>query len=209
MIKILDIEADTEHVHLKIHVPELIKRHIHTKTVWVYLHSPPKKKKKNNYPKKQNYLNENFNSWSASYEESYNNHQDQGEPPFYDDYREPEDYSASLEEPPPVTKFETGVTGYSYPPQYHQSTHGNDFNGNEDDNDNNSVENSSYERVKYNQGHHHAGKLQSGHLYTDDEYAKFYNNKIEQSPVEQATDAANNNFKFVRSNYLLKLLSDY
>ncbi|XP_057334510.1 homeobox protein 2-like [Microplitis mediator] len=213
IINILNIQADdAKHVHFKIYIPELINRHIHTKTVWVYVHSPPhKKKNKNNYPKKHNYYNENYNIWSTSYEENeenYNKQQNQGEPPFYDDYKETitDENSESVEEDPspvspPRMNFETGVTGYSYPPQY-QINH-NNFNNN----NNNHVDDSSYERVEYDQGHHQAGKIKTGHLYTDDEYNQFYNNKLEESSAENniIDNASNNKFKYLRNNNLIKL----
>lgn len=172
----------------------------------MYVHSPPHKNKNiNNYPKKNNYYNENnyenYNIWSTSYdenEENYNKQQNQGEPPFYDDYKETitNDNSDSVEEDPfpvspPRMNFETGVTGYSYPPQY-QINHNN----------NNHIDDSSYERVEYDEGHHQAGKIKTGHLYTDDEY-----NKLEESSAENniIDDASNNKFKYLKNNYIIKL----
>ncbi|XP_015586113.1 uncharacterized protein LOC107263432 [Cephus cinctus] len=60
------------HVHLKIHVPEIIKHHIHTKTVFIHVHTGGGGKKKEAPKKKENHLeeshHEDYSSWSSSYD---------------------------------------------------------------------------------------------------------------------------------------------
>ncbi|XP_076286483.1 uncharacterized protein LOC143212057 [Lasioglossum baleicum] len=56
-----------KHVHLRIHVPDIIKHHIHTKVVFLHVHKPAPKKPKTHH---KEYHHENWSSWS------YGNHHD-------------------------------------------------------------------------------------------------------------------------------------
>ena len=68
-------------MHFKIHVPEIIKHHIHTKTVFIHIHPPPKDPPKKEPPKKKlnHYEESNLEDWSSynSYD-NYGNHEEYG-----------------------------------------------------------------------------------------------------------------------------------
>lgn len=60
-------------MHFKIHVPEIIKHHFHTQTVFIHIHPPPKDHSKKGHKDKLNHYEEsNVEDWSSY--NSYDNH---------------------------------------------------------------------------------------------------------------------------------------
>lgn len=199
-------------VHLKIHVPQIIKDHIHTKTV--YVNSKPKKNKKN-IPKKTVHLenhHEDESTWN-SYHRHHGkddeklqknniipqlpilinkfNFQNQAEPPipFYDDYK---DNSASIEDfhddnLPAKLFFNDGIMGYAYPPQYDQyeNINNDDYN---------------YEKNLHNEKYKRGQQIQNGHIFKHS-MKNFYDNNINEN---SASSDSEENYGY---NYFTKMLT--
>ncbi|KAG7202317.1 hypothetical protein KM043_018649 [Ampulex compressa] len=68
-----------EHVHFKVHVPEIIKHHIHTKTVFVHVHKTVPKKKPKKKEGSKSYHQEEHHDWGSwnSYEHHDDKHDDE------------------------------------------------------------------------------------------------------------------------------------
>ncbi|XP_070151968.1 uncharacterized protein [Polyergus mexicanus] len=188
--------ADKEHVHFKIHVPEIIKHQIHTKTVFIHVHKPgssiPKKSmSKEEAPKKTYHKEthkEDWSSWSTyGYHKDHDNKSGNNVPKDHDGIHKEEAHKQK-EDPilhqypkdsympsqhnnkPDHLKGKHGdMIGYSYPPQY--AVHEN-----VKETDNNDIE--PYMHT-YEEGYHKSGESARGHIYTGD-VTKFYDGKHEE-----------------------------
>ncbi|XP_029679391.1 uncharacterized protein LOC115245284 [Formica exsecta] len=196
--------ADKEHysvavnsVHFKIHVPEIIKHQIHTKTVFIHIHKPgssiPKKSKfKEEAPKKTYHKETHQEDWSSWSTYDYHNDHDnksgnnlpkdhdgihkeeahkQKEDPILHQYPKDSYMPASQHNnKPDHLKGKHGdMIGYSYPPQYavHEDVKETDHNDIEP-----------YMHT-YEEGYHKSGESARGHIYTGD-VTKFYDGKHEE-----------------------------
>ncbi|XP_046411540.1 uncharacterized protein LOC124175379 [Neodiprion fabricii] len=174
------------HVHFKIHVPDIIKHHIHTKTVFVHVHHGGGKKKM--VPKKkethhhESGHHEDWNSWS-----SYDVH---GGGKGHQQHVETPDQGYGYPSGPQVEEFhghpvppreETpgmqngGVVGYSYPPQYGMHPGLGEFG---------SVEEAPHNEVRpyrddYEEGYRKGLHTQTGHVLSE-ELKNFYDNQFEE-----------------------------
>ncbi|KAK0097431.1 hypothetical protein PV326_001838 [Microctonus aethiopoides] len=197
---------------------KLIKHHVHTRTVYIHVHHPPKKKKEpknirlNNFHEHwsnyKTYKNHNENEIEHSGPVSYpglltNNylHDDElfNHPvppiPFYDDYRGSDESGEDTPDPtaPSKTNFGYGITGYSYPPQYETHENVDDIPPNNDI--------SSYEQVEYEEGHKAGHEVNTGHLYTDQKN-KFYGNEHEESSERYLDESNEENYRHFGDRYV-------
>ncbi|XP_028046048.1 uncharacterized protein LOC105831864, partial [Monomorium pharaonis] len=191
-------------VHFKIHVPEIIKHHIHTKTVFIHIHKPdistaPKKSKPKEEPKKKKthkeIHHEDWSSWSTyGY---YDDHDDKSD----GDFKNQEDdvhkevthknnnpfaqYHGDSYMPPHYDKPDylkeqhDDNMGYSYPPQYEVKEDVKEI-------DNNDIE--PYMHT-YEEGYHKGGESVMGHTYSGD-VTKFYEDKHEKGEHDKGEHSA-------------------
>ncbi|XP_072754272.1 uncharacterized protein [Anoplolepis gracilipes] len=178
--------AGKEHVHFKIHVPQIIKHHIHTKTVFVHIHKPKKSKIKEEVPTKTYHkeTHQDWSSWNAyDYHDNDNNlskdhngihkeePQKQKENPFFQDPKDSYMPMSQHHNKPDHLKGKYGdMIGYSYPPQY--AVHEN-----VKETDDNNID-MPYMHT-YEEGYRKGGESARGHIYTGD-VTKFYDGKHEE-----------------------------
>ncbi|XP_011685777.1 PREDICTED: uncharacterized protein LOC105448733 [Wasmannia auropunctata] len=164
---VLNSGSAKEHVHFKIHVPEIIKHHIHTTTVFIHIHkpdiSPKKSKPKEEAPKKKKTYHkeahhEDWSSWS-----NYGYHSDH------------DDQSGNLKNQKDHKDDDVhkegqhgDMMGY-HPPQYEVKEDVKEI-------DNNDIE--PYIHT-YEEGYRKGGESALGHTYSGD-VTKFYDDKHEQ-----------------------------
>ncbi|XP_011861039.1 PREDICTED: uncharacterized protein LOC105558124 [Vollenhovia emeryi] len=186
-------------VHFKIHVPEIIKHQIHTKTVFIHIHKPdistaPKKskpkeeapKKKKTYHKESHH--ENWSSWS-----NYGYHDDKSDndvPKNQKDHKDDDVHKEMAHKDNPFAQYHRDsympvlqhddksdhskgrhgdTMGYSYPPQYAVTEDVKEI-------DNNDI--GPYMHT-YEEGYHKGGESANGHIYSGD-VTKFYDDKHEE-----------------------------
>lgn len=170
-------------VHLKIHVPEILKHQIHTKTVFIHhIYKPKKSKLKEEAPKKTYHKETHHEDWSSWNSYGYHNdhksndhdiHKEAAhklkENPFL---RHKDSYmpvSQNTEKPDNPKGKHGDMIGYSYPPQY-------EVHENVKETDHNNIE--PYVQ-SYEEGFHKGGESAQGHIYTGD-VTKFYDGKNEE-----------------------------
>ncbi|XP_063986888.1 uncharacterized protein LOC135167533 [Diachasmimorpha longicaudata] len=207
---------DKEHVHFKIHVPEIIKHHMHTHTIFIHVHHPSKKKKPSHHE------HEDFNvyntysqhtGYGGVYEAGVDNyaHKDlqqthypslttyRGHPettiPYYDDYTSDPGYARNPDAP--ESDYEDGINAYGYPPLYTTSHY--QVNEAVDENP------ESYERTSYEKSRKSGGEVTQGHLH-EKKSQSFYKNNIEESSEKTTKQGSEQNFKIPGIDYLKKHL---
>ncbi|XP_071574157.1 uncharacterized protein [Temnothorax nylanderi] len=191
-----------EHVHFRIHVPEIIKHQIHTKTVFIHIHkpdisAPPKKSKpKEEAPKKKKTHHkethhEDWSSWSHyGYQDDYDDksgndlHKKQKDHKDDDVHKE-----VAHKNNNPFAEYHRDSympMEYDDKPDYLKGKHGDmigysyppQYAVKEDvkEIDNNDV--GPYMHT-YEEGYHKGGESASGHVYSGD-VTKFYDDKHEE-----------------------------
>lgn len=194
-------------MHFKIHVPEIIKHEIHTKTVFVHVYKPgssiPKKTKhKEEVPKKTYHKEMHQENWSSWSNYGYHNDYDDksGNNPSKDHESIHKEEAHKQKENPfpeypkdsymPVSHDDNkpnhlmgkhgDMIGYSYPPQYavHENIKETDHNDIEP------------HQHTYEEGYHKGGESEQGHVYTGD-VTKFYEGKYEEGDHSIEEEAKN------------------
>ncbi|KYN15010.1 hypothetical protein ALC57_12805, partial [Trachymyrmex cornetzi] len=202
-------------VHFKIHVPEIIKHQIHTKTVFIHIHKPdistaskkpkeeePKKKKKKTYHKESHH--EDWSSWSNYGYQS--DHDDQSDNDLLKNQKDHKDDNVHKEEAPFKSPYAQYHKDSNIPmlqdnekPNFPQEQHGDmigysyppQYEVKEDvkEIDNNDIEPYIH---KYEENYHKGGESVSGHTYSGD-VTKFYDDKHEEG--EHSADEYKNESK--------------
>lgn len=197
-------------MHFKIYVPEIIKHHIHTKTVFIHIHKPdistaPKKSKPKEEPKKKKTYkeihHEDWSSWST-----YGYHNDHDDKSDNDLLKNQKDYKDDDVHKEVAHKNNNPFAQYhkdSYmPPQYNdkpnylKGQHGDmmgysyppQYEVKEDvkEIDNNDIE--PYMHT-FEEGYHKGGESVSGHVHSGD-VMKFYEGKHEEGEHEKGEHSA-------------------
>ncbi|XP_031828133.1 uncharacterized protein LOC116425074 [Nomia melanderi] len=182
--------AGKRHVHLKIHVPDIVKHLIHTKVVFLHVHRPAPKKPKSHH---KEYHRENWSSWSNyGHHHDYKNeggeikhsegHEDQSD-------REPQDHKKHV---PPYDRYKD-----SYSPQYDHENNNLEQNSknpehgqyavHEDVND--VPHNGEAFSYNYEEGYRKGLETESGHVRTDQ------SSKFHDDHHEEQDEAENDGFK--------------
>ncbi|KYN01058.1 hypothetical protein ALC62_08284, partial [Cyphomyrmex costatus] len=183
-------------VHFKIYVPEIIKHHTHTKTVFIHIHKPeisiaPKKPKEEEPKKKKTYHKESHHEdWSSWSNYGYQNDQSSDDLLKNQKDHKDDDIHKEVAHGNPITQYHRdsnvpmlqhneklnflkeqrgNMIGYSYPPQYEVKEDVKEI-------DNNEIE--PYVHT-YEEGYHKGGESTSGHTYSGD-VTKFYDDKHEE-----------------------------
>ncbi|KAL0111670.1 hypothetical protein PUN28_013099 [Cardiocondyla obscurior] len=183
-------------VHFKIHVPEIIKHQIHTKTVYIHIHkpdisTPPKKSKpKEEAPKKKKTYkkthHEDWSSWSNyGYQSDHDDkwgenekdhvnddvHKDiaHGNKPYAQPHRDSYMPMQHDNKPDHLKSQHGDVMGYSYPPQYEVTEDVKEIENNDLD---------PYVHT-FEEGYRKGGESASGHIYSGD-VMKYYEDKHEE-----------------------------
>lgn len=180
-------------MHFKIHVPEIIKHNIHTKTVFIHIHKLPKKVKPKTEAPETYHKESHHKDWSSWSSYNYNNDYDdqtddnrvmsenpkdhvinekdhkETDPPLH---QHRDSYLPALQhdDKPNYLKSQHGnMVGYSYPPQYavHEDVKELDHNNIEP-----------YMHM-YEEGYHRSGESVNGQAYSND-LTKFYEDKHEE-----------------------------
>lgn len=202
-------------MHFKIHVPEIIKHHIHTKTVFIHIHkpdiSPPKKHKPKEEPPKKKKTHhkeihhEDWSSWST-----YGYQGDHDDKSGNDLLKNQQDHKDDDVHKEVAHKNNNPFAQYpyhrdSYLPQLPYEDKPEDYlKGKDGDTigysyppqyavtenvqelDNNSIE--PYMHT-FEEGYHKEGESVSGHTYSGD-VTKFYDNKHEEGEHEKGNHSA-------------------
>lgn len=176
-------------MHFKIHVPEIIKHEIHTKTVFIHIHKPhistaPKKSKPKDEKKKKTYHkethHEDWSSWSNyGYQNDHDDQSDNGLLKNQKDHKDDDVHKEVAHKNNPYGQYHRDsympmlqhddMMGYSYPPQYAVTEDVKEI-------DNNDIK--PYVHT-YEEGYQKGGESVSGHTYSGD-VTKFYDNKHEE-----------------------------
>lgn len=202
-------------MHFKIHVPEIIKHEIHTKTVFVHVHKPgssiPKKAKHKEEAPKKTYHKEthqkDWSSWSNyGYHSDYDDKSGNNLPKDHEGIHK-EEVHKQKESPLPEYPKDSympmshhninpnhlmgkhgDMVGYSYPPQYavHENVKETDHNDIEP-----------YQHT-YEEGYHKGGESAQGHVYMGD-VTKFYEGKHEEGDHSIEEEAKNESMEKTHS----------
>ncbi|KAL6267401.1 hypothetical protein P5V15_000476 [Pogonomyrmex californicus] len=200
--EVLNNESAKEHVHFKIHVPEIIKHQIHTKTVFIHIHKPdlsaPKKKpkKKEKPPKKVHHKETHHEDWSSW--NSYGYHSDHNDKSNDESFKSQKDHKDDYGYKEADHKKNTPFAQYhrdSYmpmlqqknKPDYLKGQHGDvmgysyppQYAVKEDVKENDDINDIEPYVHTYEEGYGKGGESASGHIYTDD-VTKFYADKHEE-----------------------------
>ncbi|XP_011300154.1 uncharacterized protein [Fopius arisanus] len=212
----LEVIAEKEHVHFKIHVPEIIKHHEHTHTIVIHVHHQSKKKKPSHfhnqhdgwYTYSQHTGHHGEYGGGKNYDDhnrvptpvypalvTYRAHQSDTTVPYYDDFTGDAQYAHN----PDSFKndYEEGVPGYAHPLRY--------TTGHYEVTESPEEAPASYERTTYDQSHKSGGEIIHGHVH-ENKSNSFYRNKIEESSEKTKKQSSEENFKFPGIDYMKQKL---
>ncbi|XP_066582007.1 sex-determining region Y protein-like [Prorops nasuta] len=162
-------------VHFKIHVPEIIKHHIHTKTVYIHVHEPKKEE-----PHEEHHHEEDWSSWKYNHYETTDDHQDD-----HNDHHDQQNYH---HQPDPLPGYHNHQHRHFPVVQSHQSDHLDEKPVEESHyphkelshNDLEDPEGLNEPNVKaYEEGYSRGGESETGHKFTH-KLTKFHGSNREE-----------------------------